>query len=496
MGTRQALFYSSLDRYAVLGLNLALTAFVGHLLSPKDVGIFTAAYALVAVAGAFREYALNAYLIQSPNIIREDVQTAFTISLLLSLLLAAIFVGSSGLVAGFYAERGFAPTIRVTSLILLVDTLFYSQYALLRREMAFGAIFVIDVAQPVANFVSFSVFAYLGWKYMSLAWAALVTSLTGLLVTFAFSPYFWVYLPNLRQWRKVLSFGGYAFANGLLTVSYSSLPQLILGRLLSFGAVGLYGRATTLCQMPDRLISGAVLPVLLPALAARARDGGSLKEPCLRILGLMTSVQWPLLLCLALLADPVVALLLGPQWRGAASLMRIMALGSMMMFPVFLAYPLLVALGHIRDMFLCSLIALPSSALLIFMAANINLRAVAASMLISAPLQGYLALRFIRRRVAFRWRELLAAVWKSGAAALCAAIAPAVAIALSGFRFDLSLPLALFSAACAVWIWLAGLRITGHPLLAEEMWGAAREVAVAMKRSYRTRLARPDLGDA
>jgi hypothetical protein len=121
------------------------------------------------------------------------------------------------------------------------------------------------------------------------------------------------------------------------------------------------------------------------------------------------------------------------------------------------------------------------SGLLIFLAAKIGLQAVAASMMVTAPLQGYVALRFVRRRVPFRWGELFAATRKSALVALSAALIPAAVIALCGFRLDLSLPMTVVGVGGAGFGWLAGLRIADHPLLTEEMRGATHQVASAIR---------------
>jgi O-antigen/teichoic acid export membrane protein len=60
-------------------------------------------------------------------------------------------------------------------------------------------------------------------------------------------------------------------------------------------------------------------------------------------------VQWPFLICLALLADPAVRLLLGARWSDTAPLVRIIALAWLAMTPAFLTYPVLVAAGRIKD---------------------------------------------------------------------------------------------------------------------------------------------------
>jgi O-antigen/teichoic acid export membrane protein len=183
----------------------------------------------------------------------------------------------------------------------------------------------------------------------------------------------------------------------------------------------------------------------------------------------------------ALLADPIVRLVLGGQWLAAAPLVRIMALASLTMFPAFLTYPMLVSLGHMKDVFIASLISLPPNALMILVAAKFGLHAVAASMFLTAPLQVYIALRFVRRRVPFTWGEMFAATLKSAVVTLTTALAPAAAVAYSGFRFDLSPPVTFVTGIGAIVGWFAGLRITGHPLMADELQDAMRQIASAAR---------------
>src|SRR5690606_110189 len=106
-----------------------------------------------------------------------------------------------------------------------------------------------------------------------------------------------------------LSFGMISSSVTVINMAYEMLPRLILGRLLSLEAVGLYARAVTLCQLPERALGAALQPVILPALTARARAGGDLKASYLRGHSLMSALQWPMLVMLVILADPVVRLL-------------------------------------------------------------------------------------------------------------------------------------------------------------------------------------------
>jgi O-antigen/teichoic acid export membrane protein len=477
---RRSLLFSFLDRYTSLAITLLLTAIVARLLTPAEVGVFAIGIGLIAIVEAFREFGVGAYLVQERELTPEKIRTAFTIMLLLSLLLAGALHVSAGPVARFYDEPGLEAVLRLATVSFLLVPFSNPVMALLRRDMAFGWIALINVAGAITNLLVVVTLAASGFSYMSLAWGAVASGAVMAVTAILFRPQLWVFWPCLAGWRQVLSFSSYASTTMILNVFYQMLPQLALGRILGFDAVGLYSRALMLCQLPERLIMSALQPVLLPALSARARLGGDLKEPYLRGLGYGLTVQWPFMVCLALLADPAVHLLLGPQWAAVAPLVRIIALASLVMFPAFLTYPMLVALGRVKDTLTASLISLPPSMALLSAAAFLGLEAVAASLFLTAPFQVYVSLRFVRRQIPFQWTELAAAARKGVVVTLCAAAAPAAAVALAGF--GLSVPAGAAAGIGAAAGWLVGLCLTDHPLLAE-IRGLSRLIATGVGRA-------------
>jgi O-antigen/teichoic acid export membrane protein len=339
--------------------------------------------------------------------------------------------------------------------------------SLLRRDMEFHSLAAVGIGSSAANLIATALLAVSGFGYMSLVWGSLIGNTVRTAASIACRPTFWAFRPGLTEWRKVFAFGSYSAATAIVNVFHDTLPQLIIGRLLGFNAVGLFGRAVGVCQLPDRLFTNALMPVLLPALAEHARSSNDLKPVYLRSLTYTTALQWPILLCLAVLAEPVVRILLGEQWLAAAPLVRIMALAALTLFPAFMTYPLLVATGGVRDTLTMSLISIPPSVILIFLASFHGLQAVAATQFITGPLQVYVALIFVRRRIDFTWGEFISALGPSAVIALCAATPPMAMVIYAGFRFNLSVPAMILASAGAVAGWVAGLFITHHPLLAE-----------------------------
>jgi O-antigen/teichoic acid export membrane protein len=482
---RRSILFSVIDKYIGVALGLGTMAVVARILTPAEVGLFIVASAAVILVETFRDFGIGSCIVQERNITPYLVRTAFTIMALLSVLLAALLAVLAKPMAAFYGEPELEHIIRVATLGFFVTPFSSPLLALMRRDMAFDRIACINIATAVINSGSTVVFALLGFGSSSFVWASVIAAATTTLMAICFRPDFWVFRPTLADWVRVVSFGAWSTIVTLLGLLFDFMPRLILGRTLSFDAVGLYTRAMSLCQLPERAVLSALQPVILPVLSAHVRDGGSLKEPYLLGLAYVSVVQWPALVCLALLADPIIGLLLGSRWLEIVPLVRIVALASLSLFPMYLTYPVLVSVCRVKDMVNASLISLPPSLLIVFAASWLGLQAVAFSLFLTGPFQVYVALRFIRRHVPFTWGEMAKSVRGSALVTLYSATVPASVIIWSGTGFDLTWPQAVLAFIGALLGWLAGLRLSGHPLGPEISHAASAIRRVVLRPLWR-----------
>lgn len=463
-GIRRAFLLTSLERYIVLAVNFGVIAVVSRLLTPTEVGIAVLGNALLAVAETLRDFGTGTYLIQHRDVSTDRVRTAFTVMVLVSGAVVAVVLLAAEPVALLYGEPLLADYLRIIALAFLAGPISAPILALMRRDMAFGAVATVNVVSSIAGGATTLLLVLAGHGAMSFAWGGLAWCVSAAALALALRPDTRIFRLHLSDWREALAFGGVTTAMAILNRFYEVLPYLALGRMQPASDVGLYNRATLLCQMPDRTLLYGVLGVALPALAAEARAGRPLKDPYLRALAHLTAVQWPALLLIALLAHPAVLLLFGAQWLGVVPLVQIMAVIQLCAFPAMLTYPVLIAAGAAREMLWATVISLVPSAAIIVAAAHFGAMAVAASMLLVVPLQVGVALRLIRRRIGFTWAELVQAVAGSAAVAGCAAVAPAAAIALNGFSVALPFGVAVAAGLGAALGWGLGLWLTAHPL--------------------------------
>jgi O-antigen/teichoic acid export membrane protein len=222
--------------------------------------------------------------------------------------------------------------------------------------------------------------------------------------------------------------------------------------------------------------------VALPAFSQQVRDGQAPKASYLKVLGLITAAQWPALVTLILLAEPIVRVLLGPQWNGVVRVLQILAGALFFSFPIALQYPTLVALGAVRIVPVTILAQSVVSIGVLALAAPFGLDALAFSTFAIIPLGSLLSLAVVRHFLKFDWLELAATTARSAVATLTCALGPLAMMLTTGGLRALSIPLAMVAGALAGIGWIAGLWLTSHPLLQEMMWlGAKLRSRIALR---------------
>jgi O-antigen/teichoic acid export membrane protein len=466
-GIRTALLVATSDRYFSLAANFVSIVVVSRLLGPEEVGMAIVSGAIASMWFRLREFATTNFIVQHKEITHDDVRATFTVLLCLSAVLSGMLFVAAPWVARAYGQDGLIGLLRVTAVAVFLDVFAAPNLALFRRELSFGKVAVVNVTIAVLTAGATIALAWLGFSYMSFAWAQLIAAIGGAFLAFFLRPNLGVFFPSIKKWRETTTFGTYNGINVLLYGIYESLPYLVVGKFISVEAAGLYGRSISICQIPDKIFMGGVIAVALPALSFQVREGVDVKASYLRAIEHITVVQWPAYAIICILAQPVVSALLGAQWLAVVPLVQLIALSYMFAFSAELNYPLLIALGGFRDVLTRGFIVWPISAGIILVASFLGLAAVAVSLWITMALNAYVSIYFVQRRLTVKWADIAAALMKSFAVTLFAAAGALSVVAASGITFDLSIPVAVLAAVMGLIGWSVGLWVTRHPFLQE-----------------------------
>jgi O-antigen/teichoic acid export membrane protein len=466
-GVRRAFFWATFGRYVAMAINLTVTIVAARLVPPASFGVAVLSAAAYAIAEAIREIGGGAYLIQERELTAGKIRSSITVSLIVSLALAALLFLGARVIAGFYGVPEIEHYLHVAALGFVLGPFVFPALALMSRELAFGYQALTTISMSLAGGLTTIGLAAAGFSYMAFAWANVAAALVGSALCFLFRPDLSMYRWSLSEWRDVIRFGVFDSATSLLAALGEHAPYLLLGRFLNTAGIGIAQRALLLSTFPERVILAGVGAVALPTFARRVREGGDTRAAYLRAIEMITAVQWPCLMLLATLATPLVLFLLGPRWAEVAPLLRILCLAMAFSFPWALQYPVLVALGAVR--LLPWLVAAQALVNLIAvgLTAPYGLHAVAWSLVVTLPLNALAAVTIARVHLKFSWLEFPRALIKSAVVTAMAGLGPAAVLLSQGGLDSISLTGGLIAMILAGFGWLLGLYVARHPLREE-----------------------------
>jgi O-antigen/teichoic acid export membrane protein len=400
---------------------------LARLVTPAETGLFSVAASVVLLARAIRDFGVSEFLIQERNLTPQKIRTAFGMTLMLAWSLGALLFFGRGMIAAAYGTPGLANLVAIACGSFLVAPFSSTNLALLNRELAFGVLLRISLASNLTNAVVSIFLARWGWGAMALTIGLLATSVTTAGAAIFAVPTKDHFIPSLREWRALASFGAYISGANIINQITERLPDLIIGRLLGYQMLGLYNRGNGIVATFHEMILSGTQTVAFPAFAEAHRNGENVRQPYLRAVALITGAGFPVLASIAIVAEPVVKCLLGPNWISAVPLIPPLAVyyGMTMIAPMVSIY--LSATGWVRMIPRIAVGLQISFLAIISVTANFNIVWVAYGNIAYGALNLAINSHYLRKATGIRFTDLLRAITKSGTVTIFAAV-PAFAV--------------------------------------------------------------------
>ena len=459
--------YSFAEKYTLLLLGTGSAMVISRVLTPAEIGVYSIGAVLAGLAQAVRDFGVGQYVIQEKELTADKLRAAFSTSIAVAWLLAAVVAASSGAVAQFYRQAQLQTVLQLQALNFLLIPFSSVTLPYLRRQLRFSAIYAINTTHSVAQLICSVSLALLGFGTLSLAWSAVAGTVGALLTSLLLRPEELPWLPGLRGIGAILRFGTLSTAGGMVDEIGVAAPDLIVGKLIGATGVGIFGKAMGVLNIFNQLITSAISPVVFPLYAAHARDGGDLKHAYLQTVSYMAALAWPFFGFLAVMAPAVLRVLYGPQWDAAVPLIRIMCISSAFYSMFSMARYLFVAMGHVRAQAKLDALAVPMRVAAVLIAAPFGLVWVAWAVVLGALLRSAVTYFYLVVLANIRWLDLLRAVSRSAMVATLCGAAPLATQAWAPLsEGHLLLPLLAAALATAL-LWLGSMLLVRHELTLE-----------------------------
>ena len=320
-GTEQRVLRSSMAGYGIqfarLFVSFAAKLILARLILPDGHGLYELALRIVTVAAACRDLGLPYHLVRDP---RRPYGTVLVSTLVLGALITV------GLIAAAPAFAVITPelprVLRVFAVWVLLDGLFVVPKAFFERELTIGRLIVPEVWRAVVIAVVSVALAWAGWK----VWAFVIADLAGALLLAVFSwSRAWGKVPlkpDLHLLPDLIRRSSWLFWIWVVLQLVTYIDIYIIQFFGRTETVGLYIRAYMVAFLVATIVyPRALFPTLVEYLEDRPRFLEAFRLSTVQLLGCQVVASYFLLLN----AEKTVRILLGPNWDGAAPLLRVIA---------------------------------------------------------------------------------------------------------------------------------------------------------------------------
>lgn len=324
--TVSGVIWSFLERVLAQGVSFIVSIVLARILMPEEYGLIAIVMVVINICNVFFNSGFSTSLIQKKDADELDFSTAFWSSLLLAIVLYAAVYLLANPIAVFYKQELLKPVIRVMGLSLIVSSLKAIQKAYVSRKMQFRKFFWATLGGTLASAMVGIWMAVAGYGVWALAAQYLTNALIDTIVlglSIEWHPH-WMF--SKERLKGIIAFGGKVLAASLIYTIYEDLRTLIIGKVYSSDDLAYYNKGKQLPGFVVNNINSAISSALLPAMSKLQGDKEQMKNAMRNFNKMGAFIMMPMMVGLAVVAKPLVMVLLTEKWLFCVPYLRLMCI--------------------------------------------------------------------------------------------------------------------------------------------------------------------------
>jgi O-antigen/teichoic acid export membrane protein len=395
--TLRSLFWPFIEAISAVLAGAVAVLVIARIIGAEAFGLGSIALGIVLIAQVGVNSLVHDALFRSERLSTEDVDVAFTASLVGSLVIGLLTIAVAPLVAHLSKHEALTGVIWAFVPMLVLSVLSITMIAERRRALDFNTVAIHQISGRILGTIFGITAALRGFGVWSLVIQYTCASVYTSAAMFVLASRW----PRLSfSWARLvpmLRFCSPIIASQLMIYATNWFFLFTMGRWHGLVAAGHWSVATRIAESLFGSVMQAVYNVALARLALQQAVLDRLKDSLRKGEALSSLAAIPLLVALAVTAEPLLELMLGPSWAPAGQLALGPLVGSFLLIRQILPSTALRVIGISAFSFIATLAnaVLAVGGVLLF--AQYSPFAVSAVYALSM-LPGYLVISFVAAR--------------------------------------------------------------------------------------------------
>lgn len=323
---KNGILISAIGKYSNLIIQFILLAILSRLLTPHEFGVVAIVNVFLVFFTMLIDMGIGPAIIQNKTLTDQQVNSIFSFTILLSIILSILFALMAKPIALFYNNTHLFSVSLIMSLALLTSGLNMVPQSILLKQKRFLEVNFAQVFSSVLSGIVGCVLAFNNFSYYALIVSVIVKNTAMFVIIFHKAKLKVTRKIEKKDLKAIYSFSKNQFLFNLINYFSRNLDNILIGKFISTSALAYYDKAYTLSLYPNQILTNVITPVVQPIMSEYEDQKDIIKKTYLSLSKILALLGMPLTVFLVFSSKEIIYILFGLQWGGSIEIFKILAI--------------------------------------------------------------------------------------------------------------------------------------------------------------------------
>lgn len=363
----------TIEKIGSQSINFITQLILARILLPEDFGLVAMVAVFIAIARSLVDSGIGMAIIQFKDVSENERNTAFTLNLLLSVIMYLILFFCAPTISSFYNKPILINIIRYLGFSFIAQSFFIVPQSLLVRDLNFKRLSIINIVSALLAGIIGFISAVIRKDVYALVIFQVASMLIRSIGFNLFTNYKLCFNIKVNVTKKIYNYSIGLLLTGLLNEMFNYAYVIVIGKVYSDNFTGQYNMANTIVMYTVVSISLIVERISIPILSKNFHSNESLQDNFYSYSKVSALLLFPILLGIISTSQSISNFLFTSEWDFISIFLRYTAL-NYLFFPITIMFmSLMKVIAKTKDYFLISLFGKGLTAITIILTVNKSL---------------------------------------------------------------------------------------------------------------------------
>ncbi|WP_432712756.1 lipopolysaccharide biosynthesis protein [Pedobacter sp.] len=344
-------FWSIINQMSITLTGLVISGVLSRLVSPSEYGIVAMVTLSTGFLNVIKDFGFGAALVQKKVVSDAEYSTVFWFNMIIGASLTLLVYAAAPYIGAFFREPMVERVMKALSFTFTLNSIGIIWSNKLTKRVAFKQIFYRNFVATLIAGICAVILAFQGFGVWVLVSQIYISMTVNSFLNFVQVRWLPTFTMKKVYIKDLIRFGLPLLADQSINYWARNIDNLLVGRMLGKDTLAYYSKAYNLMLLPVKQLTTTLTKVLFPSFSMIQDNKAQIAQIYLKISGVVAFIAFPMMICLSLLAEPLILIVYGNNWRQVIPIFKILSILGMFQSLLAMSGNIYLSLGKTKMMF-------------------------------------------------------------------------------------------------------------------------------------------------